>query len=183
MTDRTPAPGSPWATHCPEAWPREWLDDSRELPLGFTRPADPLEADLITGRLTEAAFLHTTGRGVSRPATPSSHSEGKRRPNPVVAKLLGYRQFLDALPDLKPRLSAGAVATWCWLWTCERKGLSRCTVRKLAKRFDNGKSTAERWLAELREAGFIRIVRRGRTGTTPSVVRVRPIPPRPKPSS
>jgi hypothetical protein len=49
MTDRRPEPGSPWARHYPDAWPREWLDRSGELPTGFTRAADPREADLITG--------------------------------------------------------------------------------------------------------------------------------------
>ncbi len=176
MTDRTPAPGSPWSKYCPEAWPREWLDVSRELPSGFTRPADPLEADLITGRLTEAAFLHTTGRGANRSATPSSRSEGKRKPNAVIVKLLGYRRFLDGLPTQEPRLSAGAVALWCWLWTCERKGLSRCTSNRMANRFRVVPSTAKRWLAELRQAGFVRTVRRGKPGRCASVVHVRPTP-------
>ena len=45
MMDRRPEPGSPWARLCPDAWPREWLDERRELPPGFTRAADPLEAE------------------------------------------------------------------------------------------------------------------------------------------
>ena len=175
--DRTPVPGSPWSKHCPDAWPREWLDASRELPPGFARPADPIEADLITGRLTEAAFLHMTGRGVIRPKSASSRSEGK--PNPVVAKVLGYHRFFKHLADIEPRLSPGAVAIWCWLWTCERKGLTRCSVRALAKRFGIGKSTAAKRLTELTEAGFVRTVRRGRTGSTCTVVRVRPTPKHP----
>ena len=91
MTERRPEPGSPWARHCPDAWPREWLDERRELPPGFTRPADPHEADLITGRVTEAAFLAATGRGARTEPSPSSRSTptGKRKPNAVVAKVLG----------------------------------------------------------------------------------------------
>ena len=61
MSDRSPEPGSPWATHCPDAWPREWLDERRELPPGFARPATPLEADLITGRDSELVRLPWVG--------------------------------------------------------------------------------------------------------------------------
>ncbi len=178
MTGRTPEPGSPWHRHCPDAWPREWLDDSRTLPAGFTRPADPLEADLITGRVTEAGFLSASSRPAPQPAAPSPRSRGKARPSPVVAKLLGYRRFFEAMPTLATRLSPGAAALWCWLWTCERKGLARCSVRTLAKRFGSGLTSIVNRLKELRTAGFVRIVRRGRTGSTCTVVRVRATPKR-----
>jgi hypothetical protein len=168
MNQRRPEPGSPWARHCPDAWPREWLDERRELPPGFTRAADPHEADLIIGRTTEAAFLVTADR-----RTPTPRPDPKRKLSPVVRKLLGYREFFDALANLDPRLSPGAVALWCWLWTCEGKGEARCSVRKLAKRFRVHCSTASRWLAELGAAGFVLVVRRGRAGLSPSVVRVR----------
>ena len=185
MNERRPEPGSPWARHCPDAWPREWLDECRELPPGFVRPADPLEADLITGRTTEAAFLTATGRNVSRsgltPSSPPNHRD-KRRANPLVEKVLGYRRFFDRLPALEPRLSPGAVALWCWLWTCEGKGFSRCSVRKLAKRFGSCLTATVNRMKELREAGFIRVVRRGRTGQTCTVVRIRSTPKR-RPSS
>jgi DNA-binding transcriptional ArsR family regulator len=170
VNDRRPEPGSPWACHCPDAWPREWLDRSGVLPPGFARAATPREADLITGRVTEAAFLHANGRGT--PPAPSRRRKGKR--NPVVRKLLGYRQFLDALPDLDPRLSHGAVALWCWLWTCEQKGRARSTARRIGDRFGVAKSTASRWLAELTAAGFVKVIRRGQAGRSASVVRVRP---------
>lgn len=179
MNDRRPEPGSPWARHCPDAWPREWLDDARELPPGFTRPADPLEADLITGRVSEAAFLAASGRRGERPVgAPAPRRDEKPKPNPVVRKVLGYRRFFDGLPALNPRLSPGAVALWCWLWTCERKGHSRFSVRKLAKRFGSGLTSTVNRLKELREAGFIRIVRRGCTGSMCTVVRIRPTPKR-----
>lgn len=171
MTGCRPEPGSPWAKHCPDAWPREWLDTSGELPPGFTRPADPLEADLITGRTTEAAYRAASDRRAPKPA-PAPRRDGKRKPNPVVGKVLGYRQFFDALPALDPPLSAGAVALWCWLWTCERKGEARCSARKLGARFRVDHSTAARWLVELTGAGFVRVVSAGRVGQSPSVVRV-----------
>lgn len=157
---------------CPDAWPREWLDANGALPTGFTRAADPLEADLITGRVTEAAFLAATGDA------PVRRRDQTRKPNPVVAKALGYRRFFDGLPGLAPRLSPGAVALWCWLWTCERKRRSRCSVRKLATRFGSGLTTIVNRLKELREAGFIRVVRRGRTGRACTVVRIRANPER-----
>jgi hypothetical protein len=171
MNKRRPELGSPWARHCPDAWPREWLDSSGTLPPGYTRPAEPLEADLITGRISETAF-QAAHRGIRsvRALTPT---DPKRKPNPVVRKLLGYRRFLDALPNLEPRLSPGAVSVWCWLWTCERKGYARCSVRRLAERFRVSNSTATRWFAELRTAGFLRVVQRGRTGRSATVVQVR----------
>jgi hypothetical protein len=171
MNERQPEPGSPWARHCPDAWPREWLDSSGTLPPGFTRPAEPLEADLITGRISEAAFQAQCGmRSV---CAPTPRPDPKRKPNLVVRKLLGYRRFLDALPDLDRRLSPGAVALWCWLWTCEGKGHAHCSVRRLAERFRVSNSTATRWFAELRTAGFLRVVQRGRTGRSATVVQVR----------
>lgn len=179
MNDRLPEPGSAWARHCPDAWPRDWLDETRTLPPGFTRAAAPLEADLITGRVTEAGFLVAAGRLTPRPATAKGQrTDGKRKPNPVVVKVLGYRRFFDELPGISPPLSAGAVAVWCWLWTCERKGLARCTVRSLARRFGVGPSTAGRWLAELRGTGFAQVVRRGCQGKAATVIRVRTSPKR-----
>lgn len=182
MTDRRPEPGSPWARHCPDAWPREWLGRGGELPLGFTRAADQNEADLITGRITEVAFLHASSRSRPRATTPSPppspESRKKRKGNGVMVKLVGYRRFFEALPNLEPPLPPGSVAVWCWLWTCAKKGRARCSVRKLAKRFHVTKSTAGRWLAGLTAAGFVRIEERGRTGRSASRVRVRASVPR-----
>lgn len=56
MTTRRPEPDSPWERHCPDAWPRQWLEGGT-LPEGFTRLASPLESDLIQSRITEAVFL------------------------------------------------------------------------------------------------------------------------------
>jgi hypothetical protein len=173
--ERRPAPGSAWARHCPDAWPREWLDHSGELPPGFLRAADRHEADLIAGRTTEPAFLLATGRAAPA-ATPSPRPQPGKGSNPVVEKVLGYRRFFEALAVRKKRLSPGAVALWCWLWTCERKGQARSTVRAIGERFGVSKSTAARWLVELRKAGFVRTVLRGRVGRSASVVRVFPSP-------
>jgi hypothetical protein len=96
----------------------------------------------------------------------------------VVAKLTGYRRFFEMLPTLDPRLSPGAVALWCWLWTSERKGLARCSVRKLANRFGGNLTSTVNRMKELREAGFIRVVRQGKSGQTCTVVRIRPTPKR-----
>jgi hypothetical protein len=178
MNERRPAPGSAWALHCPDAWPREWLDSSGTLPPGFTRPAEPLEADLITGRITESIFKRIGTRDIFQfvsgfgSANVTVRSRKQKR-NPVVAKLLGYRRFLDALPDLDQRLSPGAVSVWCWLWTCERNGTARCSVRRLAHRFRVASSTATRWLTELRAARLVRVVRRGIAGQSASVVQIR----------
>jgi hypothetical protein len=179
MNERRPEPNSAWARYCPDAWPREWLDSSGELPPGFTRAADPREADLITGRASEAEFVRTTERAA--PAVPKAGEQN--RANPVVQKLMGYRRFLDTLPVLAEPLSPGAVSVWCWLWTCEREGMARCSVRKLAARFRCSTSTASRWLTELRAARFVRVKRKGRAAQYASVLRVYTRPFRPRSAS
>lgn len=179
MNEHRPEPGSAWARHCPDAWPREWLDSSGELPPGFSRAADPREADLITGRTSEAEFVRATGRAAPKVAEVGQQKKG----NPVVQKLMGYRRFFDALPALPVRLSPGAVAVLCWLWTCEREGLARCSVRKLAARFGCSSSTASRWLGELRAARFVLVKRKGRAARHASVLRVSSRPFRPRSAS
>jgi hypothetical protein len=188
MTDRRPEPGSPWARYCADAWPREWLARSGgQLPPGFTRAAEPVEADLIVGRITEVAYLLDTGlqkctQMNTLPGATETSSPPPRRRNPVVLKVLGYREFFDRLPDLVRSLSPGAIALWCWLWTCERKGLARCSVRRLGRRFNVSPSTAGRWLGELIKARFVRVVRRGTTNRSATVVRIRPRPHSPEPT-
>ena len=100
-------------------------------------------------------------------------TRGKRKPNPVVVKIRGYSRFFEALTTLTPRLSPGSVAVWCWLWTCERDGTALTSSRRLAERFRVSRATASRWLGELVQAGLVEYARRGRTGTSPSVVRVK----------
>lgn len=172
MTARRPEPGSPWERHCPDAFPREWLDGG-ELPAGFTRPASTFEADLIAGRMGEAEFLRCTGK----PSSPSpAPAKRKRTVPPVVRKLLGWNRFLDALTRREPRLHPLAVALWCWLWRCERKGFARTSERKLAERFGVGRSTVRARLADLRAAGFLAVARRGTFTRSATVYRVRPTP-------
>jgi AraC-like DNA-binding protein len=182
-----PAPDSPWARYCPEAWPREWLVRGR-MPDGFTRPATQDEADLITGRINERLFLWRTGRltvpspgartdaASSGPARDRGRQSAKRgraaKRNALVRRVLGYRQFFNAVAALDPPLSPGAIVVWCWLWTCERKGRARLSVRRLAQRFGVNKSSTQRWVDELEHAGLIQVIRRGRHGRSATVVAV-----------
>ena len=107
--------------------------------------------------------------------TPSVPPADKpRRQNAVVTKILGYNRFLDGLTKRKPRLRPLSVALWCWLWKCERKGVARCTLAKLADRFAVSRSTVHRHLAKLRDAGFLKMLRPGKPGKTASVYRIRP---------
>jgi DNA-binding transcriptional ArsR family regulator len=93
-----------------------------------------------------------------------------------MAKLIGFNLFFDGLVERDPRLSPHAVAVWGWLWRCERGGLARCSVRKLAHRLGVNKDTAAAKLAELRDAGYLDLVRRGTAAATATVYRVRPAP-------
>ena len=175
----SPEPGSAWARHCPDAWPAEF---GSGLPAGFRRFASDREAALVAGRMTEAEY---TGRPAPLPraAAAKPAAAAKRKRPAVVAKLFGYNRFLDALAGREPRLHPLAVAVWCWLWRCEREGLARCTLAKLADRFGVSRSTAQRRLAELRAAGFLKQVRKGKPGRTATVYRVltAPKPPRGRP--
>lgn len=181
MTDRRPAPGSPWERHCPDAWPREWLAGAGEVPAGFTRPATVDEADLITGRVKEAEFLRRTGTaGTPSFAAPTkTQRKGKRKPSPVVRKLFGWNKFLDALAGREPKLHPLAVAIWCWLWRCEKDGRARTSERKLAERFGVCRDNVRARLDELLAAGFLAVARRGVHGKSATVYRVRPTPKKP----
>ena len=181
MSDRRPEPGTPWARHCPDAFPREWLDGARQLPAGFTRPASADEAELITGRTSEAEFLRRTGRaGTPLPVPPGkAQRKGKRKPSPVVRKLFGWNRVLDGLRDREPKLHPLAVAVWCWLWRCEKDGRARTSERKLAERFGVGRGSVRARVRELLDAGFLAVARRGVHGRSATVYRVRPTPKKP----
>jgi hypothetical protein len=92
--------------------------------------------------------------------------------NALVRRVVGYRQFFNAVAALDKPLSVGAVAVWVWLWTCERKGRARLSVRRLAQRFRVNKSSTQRWVDELEHAGLIQVIRRGRHGRSATVVAV-----------
>ena len=167
-----PEAGSAWQRHCADAWPAEY-DAGPGLPQGFRRYATDREAALITGRMTEAEFA---GRPPTSPHGPAGLAKQAHKPNPVVTKVVGLNLFFDGLDRREPRLSPLAVAVWAWLWRCERDGLARCSVRKLAHRLGVNKDTAAAKLGELRDAGFLDLVRRGTAGASATVYRVRPAP-------
>ena len=111
------------------------------------------------------------------PAPPApAPSQPKKKPNAVVRKLVLTNRFYDKLTSLEPRLSPLAVAVWGWLWRCEREGLARTSVARLSDRFGKADRTIRRALAELRDRGFLVVVRRGRPPDQPTVYRVRPTP-------
>jgi hypothetical protein len=108
-----------------------------------------------------------------------ARAKGSRRPNPVVRRLLGYRKFFAALPSQEPKLSPGAVAVWCLLWTnADRRGRARTSERRLSDRLGMARDTSRARLVELAEAGFIRLVRQGKHGRRATVYHVRATPKR-----
>lgn len=177
---RRPEPGSPWARHCPHAFPREWVTGG-SLSAGFARPATGDEADLITGRMPEAEFRRRTGKtGPPSPRVPTTgKTRGKGKPSPVVRKLFGWNRFLDGLRDREPKLHPLAVAIWAWLWRCERDGRARASERRLAERFGVGRGSIRARVRELLDGGFLSVVRWGVHGRSPTVYRVRPTPRKP----
>jgi len=122
-----------------------------------------------------AAARQAAARQAARPtpaAKPKRRTRSAKR-NALVRRVLGYRQLFNAVAALDEPLSVGAVAVWCWLWTCERKGRAKFTTRKLAQRFGVDQSTATRWTGELARVGLIEMVRRGKPGRSATIVRVR----------
>jgi len=117
-----------------------------------------------------------TDAASSGPARDRGRQSAKRgrlvKRNALVNKTLGYRQFFNAVAALDEPLSVGAVAVWCWLWTCTRKGRARLSVRRLAQRFSVNKSSTQRWVDELEHAGLVRVIRRGQHGRSATVVAV-----------
>jgi len=121
-----------------------------------------------------AAARQATAR---QAAATTAAAKPKRRTRPakrnaLVRRVLGYRQFFNAVAALDEPLSVGAIVVWCWLWTCERKGRARLSVRRLAQRFGVNKSSTQRWVDELERAGLVQVIRRGRHGRSATVAAV-----------
>ena len=131
MNSSHPEPGSPWHCHCPEAFPREWLNGAKKIPDGFERVAESRESELIRGRITEAEFL---GTALPTSTSPKSGKRKRKKSPPVVRKVKGYTLFFESTKSSEPKLSFAAVGLWCWLWTCEKEGevrLARCNRGRL----------------------------------------------------
>ena len=161
-----PEPGSAWHRHCPDAWPRSWLENGK-MPDGF-RVASASESDLICGKLPEAGYLKATGQ-----VAPSKSSKSStRKPSAAVLKLRGWNQFFETTVALDPRLPPLAVAVWCWLWKCEWNGEATTSERKLGERFGKGRTPIRAALKLLEQAGFLDIKSRGQWNRTPTVYRV-----------
>ena len=121
-----------------------------------------------------AAARQAAARQAARPtpAAKPKHRTRSAKRNALVRRVLGYRQFFNAVAALDEPLSVGAIVVWCWLWTCKRKGRARLSVRRLAQRFGVNKSSTQRWVDELEHAGLIQVIRRGRHGRSATVVAV-----------
>ena len=80
MSTERPAPGSPWARICPDAYPVEWYDAQglTALPAGFTRFATDEEASLITGKLRVEEFRRAPNSPSVPPATARTRPKRKR---------------------------------------------------------------------------------------------------------
>ena len=172
MRPDRPEPGSAWQRLCPDAWPRRWLENGKK-PEGFTRVARPEECDLITGRIGEDKFLGRTRR--TQPSS-SQPARAKRKPSPLVLKLLGWNQFFDSAGALEPRLPPLAVAVWCWLYLRTRDGLATTSERQLEARFGVTRKTLRRALRALEEVGFLEVRTRGRWNQSPTIYSVRSAP-------
>lgn len=112
-----------------------------------------------------------------RPAPgPKRPTQGKRKPNAVVSKLLGFRHFFETAAKLDPRLHPLAVAIWAWLWTCAKDGRVRTSERRLAVRFGVGRNSIRSRLRDLERIGFLELIRKGKRNQSATIYKVRPKP-------
>jgi hypothetical protein len=172
MTTDPPPPGSPWATHCPDAYPAEWLDalGLSALPAGFTRFATADESALITGALAPAEFVGRTGRAPRNGAPSPMPRRGTR-----ASKSEGRFAVLNRFVDVELRdLTRAAVAVWLVLYRDTKPdGTARTGQADIARRAGLTPRGVRKALAELNEAALVEVVRRGRLGSGPSAYRVR----------
>ena len=172
MTTDPPAPGSAWATHCPDAYPVEWLDalGLPALPAGFSRFATADEVGLITGAIAPAEYRSQRGRA-SRPETPSTAPGRGAR----TAKPEGRFAVLNSFIDIEMRkLTRAEAAVWFILYRDTKPdGTARTGQTDLARRAGCDIRTVRRALDRLEEVGLVEVVRKGRLGSGPSRYRVR----------
>jgi hypothetical protein len=172
MTTDPPPPGSPWATHCPDAYPAEWLDalGLSALPAGFTRFATADESALIVGAMTPAEFVSRLGqtRRCGAPSPAPCRGPPGAKPEGRFAVLNG---FIDA--ELRT-LTRAEVAVWLVLYRDTKPdGTVRTGQADLARRAGITPRGVRKALSGLTRAGLVEVVRRGRLGTGPSAYRVR----------
>ncbi|HJZ57477.1 MAG TPA: helix-turn-helix domain-containing protein [Gemmataceae bacterium] len=165
-TDRPPS-GSPWATHCPDAYPIEWYNafGLSTLPPGFTRFATGDEVALIDNTITEAEFRVRTGRGAVRVSTTRPPATGK-----------GDRfRMLNGFIDWKMRdLSRAELAVWLVIYRDVKADTGTATVSQasLAERAGVTVRCVQKALKKLVKKRLLTVVRRGRVGAGASVYRV-----------
>lgn len=169
MTTDPPAPGSPWATHCPDAYPSDWFDalGLSALPPGFARFATAEECAIIAG--TGALPARTT-RTERNGATPSGERRPKAAPNPE-GRFAVQNSFVDCEMG---KLTRAEIAVWLVLYRDTKPdGTARTGQTDLARRAGCDVRTVRRALIRLETRGLIEVIRRGRLGAGPSRYRVR----------
>ncbi|MDB5311557.1 MAG: transcriptional regulator [Gemmataceae bacterium] len=167
MTTDRPAPGSPWAVRCPDAYPYEWYAalGLSTLPPGFTRFATDDEAALIAGTITEADFRLRTGRKAA--PSPTVPPESRRQATG------GRFGLLNGFVDFElHRLTRGEVKVWLILFRDTRDGIARTGQVDIARRAGITPRGVRKALKGLAGKGLVTVVLKGRLGTGPSSYRV-----------
>jgi hypothetical protein len=167
MTTDPPAPGSPWATQCPDAYPYEWFSalGLTALPPGFTRFATPEEMAVITGAATSKGSRERGRRSPPRP--------------PVPTEARGDRfRTLNAFIDTTMRgLNRSEIAVWLVVYRDIKAdtGTAAVSQKSIAERAGVTVRTVQTALRSLAEQKLLTVVRRGRLGQGASVYRVKAV--------
>lgn len=165
MTTDPPPPGSPWAAHCPDAFPADWFDalNLSAMPPGFTRFATAEELAVIAGVAPEkpkrTPRLHHTAL-----------SSGRK-------KASGRFEVLNAFVDVTMRtLSRAEIAVWnCLYRDTKPDGTARTAQTDLARRAGCDERTARRAVSALEKRGLLTVVRKGRLGCGPTTYVVKAV--------
>lgn len=160
MTTDRPAPGSPWAARCPDAYPVEWYDAFAlsSLPEGFTRFATDEEAALITGRLTVGEL--TRPRTPSAPAAPAQ-TRSKRKRADVGQR---FRDLSTFLRGPHCGLTPTARAVWLCVYAFTENGRAIVTQATMAEYGGVSVRAVKSAVKQLEKCGLLEVVERGRPG-------------------
>ncbi len=170
MTTDPPAPGSLWATHCPDAYPADWFEalGLTALPAGFARFATAEECALIAGTGAPPTPRDRSERNGENPSAGRRSKQSLPKPESRFAVL---NSFVDCEMH---KLTRAEVAVWFVLYRDTKPdGTARTGQTDLARRAGCDARTVRRALTLLEARGLVEVIRRGRLGAGPSRYRVR----------
>ena len=169
MTTDPPAPGTPWALHCPDAYPFEWSValGLSAFPPGFARFATDAEAAVITGKVPYAG---PPRRRVPPSLPPARSRKGSRPKRADVGER--FRDLSAFIRGPHRDLTPTARAVWFCVYTFTQDGRAIVTQAKMAEYGGVSVRSVKTAVKTLAKCGLLEVLERGRPGRS-SVYRYR----------